>query len=276
LIVTADDFGLAPEVNQAVEQAHRNGILSAASLMVGARASPDAVARARRMPSLRVGLHLVLTDGAPILARDRIPDLVNGAGSLRTDMVKAGVDIFLRPSVRRQMRAEIEAQFAAFRETGLQLDHVNSHHHFHLHPTVGAELLRVGVENGMRGVRVPREPRRLLRQIEPGTKTVFDPITVPWAALLQSRVRHRGLRAPDRVFGLTWSGAMTQPRLLGILNNLPEGAIEIYLHPATSNAFPEAKSGYRYADELAALTSPAVMAALRASGAQLSGFADLR
>jgi len=41
LIVTADDFGLATEVNEAVEIAHRSGILSAASLMV---ASPGAVA----------------------------------------------------------------------------------------------------------------------------------------------------------------------------------------------------------------------------------------
>jgi len=244
--------------------------------MVGARATADAVNRARRMPNLRVGLHLVLIDGAPTLPRERIPDLVNAAGSLRTDMVKAGVDIFLRPSVRRQLRAEMEAQFAAFRDTALQLDHVNSHHHFHLHPTVGAELLRAGIANGMRGVRVPREPRSLLGRIEPGTRTVLDPITVPWAALLQSRVRRRGLRAADRVFGLSWSGAMTQPRLLGILNNLPDGATEIYLHPATLNTFPEASPGYCYADELAALTSPAVIAALRASRAQLGGFIDLR
>ena len=56
LIVTADDFGLSREVNEAVEQAHREGILTAASLMVSAPAAADAVARARRLPSLRVGL----------------------------------------------------------------------------------------------------------------------------------------------------------------------------------------------------------------------------
>jgi hypothetical protein len=68
---------------------------------------------------------------------------------------------------------------------------------------------------------------------------------------------------------------MTQPRILGILNNLPAGATEIYLHPATSSFFPEATPGYRYTDELAALTSPAVIAAMRASGARLGGFAEL-
>jgi len=67
LIVTADDFGVAREVNDAVEVAHRGGVLTAASLMVSAPAAADAVERARRMPSLRVGLHLVLVDGRPVL-----------------------------------------------------------------------------------------------------------------------------------------------------------------------------------------------------------------
>ena len=62
LVVTADDFGLSLEVNEAVEQAHREGILTAASLMVSAPAAADAVARAKRLPSLRVGLHLVLVE----------------------------------------------------------------------------------------------------------------------------------------------------------------------------------------------------------------------
>jgi predicted glycoside hydrolase/deacetylase ChbG (UPF0249 family) len=177
--------------------------------------------------------------------------------------------------VRRQVCAEMEAQFAAFHDTGLQLDHVNSHHHFHLHPSVGAELLRVGIANGMQGIRVPREPRSILRRIEPHAKPAFDPITAPWAALLKTRVRRHALHAPDRVFGLSWSGAMTQARMLGILKNLPAGATEIYLHPAMSSSFPEATRGYRYADELAALTSPEVIAAVRTSGARLCGFSDL-
>ncbi|NUO88439.1 MAG: ChbG/HpnK family deacetylase, partial [Cupriavidus sp.] len=67
LIVTADDFGLHPAVNEAVELAHRDGVLNAASLMVGAPAAADAVARARRLPALRVGLHVVLADGPATL-----------------------------------------------------------------------------------------------------------------------------------------------------------------------------------------------------------------
>ena len=136
MIVTADDFGAAREVNEAVEKAHRGGILTAASLMVAAPACADAVAKAKSMPSLGVGLHIVLVEGRPILPPDSIPDLVDAGGFFRNDMVRAGVAMFFRPAVRKQLAKEIEAQFEAFRRTGLPLDHVNAHKHFHLHPTI--------------------------------------------------------------------------------------------------------------------------------------------
>jgi hopanoid biosynthesis associated protein HpnK len=262
-------------VNEAVEQAHQNGILTAASLMVAGRASADAVARARRMPGLRVGLHVVLTDGTPTLPPDRIPDLVEHTGVLRKDMVGIGVDIFFRPSVRRQVRAEIEAQFSAYKATGLALDHVNSHHHFHLHPTVAAELVRAAQRHGMCGIRVPYEPHNTLHAIEPSVKLQRDLLTAPWAALLRTRVRRHGLLAPRRMFGLAWSGAMTQARMQALLAILPAGATEIYVHPATTNTFAGAAPGYLYAEELSALTAREVIEAARASGARLGGFREL-
>ena len=134
LVVTADDFGLAREVNEAVEEAHRGGILTAASLMVGGAAAADAVRRAKAMPSLRVGLHLVLVEGRPMLPAAAIPDLVDANGNFRDDMARAGAAIFFQSNVRRQLEEEVEVQFEAFRATGLPLDHVNTHKHFHLHP----------------------------------------------------------------------------------------------------------------------------------------------
>jgi len=84
LIVTGDDFGLAVPVNEAIEEAHRRGILTTASLMVGAGAAADAVERARQLPTLRVGLHLVLVEGRPVLPPREIPDLVDGRGEFST------------------------------------------------------------------------------------------------------------------------------------------------------------------------------------------------
>src|ERR1700681_1414671 len=105
LIVTADDFGAAREVNDAVEQGHRDGILTAASLMVSAPAAADAVARAKANPALRVGLHLVLVEGKPTLPAAAVPDLVDGSGNFRSHMVRAAAAMFFLTKVRRQLEA---------------------------------------------------------------------------------------------------------------------------------------------------------------------------
>jgi hopanoid biosynthesis associated protein HpnK len=272
LVVTADDFGLAGEVNDAVEIAHQHGILTAASLMVAGPAAQDAVTRAHKLPRLRVGLHVVLVEGFPVLPPERVPGLVDATGCFRTDMARLGLAIALRPNVRRQLRAEIEAQFEAFRATGLALDHVNAHKHFHLHPMIAAEIIAVGVRHGIRGLRVPREPGSVLSAIEPQASRVPAWVTAPWAALLDRRARRAGLQTPDAVFGLAWSGAMTTSRLLGLLRHLPEGRSEIYLHPATTNDFAGHAPGYRYAEELAALTASDVIVAAREL--HLGGYAD--
>ncbi len=277
LIVTADDFGAAREVNDAVEIAHRDGILTAASLMVAAPAAFDAAQRAKRMPNLHVGLHLVLVEGRPVLPPRAIPDLVGRDGMLRTDMAAMGVDIFLRPSVRHQLEGEINAQFDAFQAMGLKLDHVNAHKHYQLHPTIASIIVRVGRSFGMQSARVPYEPRAVLSRIERGGDNGLAAIVMaPWSMLLRRRLRADHLAVPDRVFGLRWSGAMTKPRLLGLLRHLPKkGVSEIYLHPATG-PYLGSVATYRYAEELAALTDPEVVAAARDSNIRLGGFADFR
>ena len=275
LIVTADDFGLAPEVNEAVETAHRNGILTAASLMVGAPAAADALNRARRLPSLRVGLHIVLIDGHPVSPPGQVPALVDGSGRFRNDMGAASVRIFFDPAVRRQVAAEIAAQFEAFAATGLPLDHVDCHKHWHLHPTIAGLVLKIGRRYGMTALRVPSEPMRVLRLVESVSPLPQSFATAAAAARLRARVRRHDLRAADRVFGLAWSGAMTEQRVAGLLAHLPDGLTEIYTHPATSNSFPGAVPGYRYADEFAALVAPRVSAATKAAGIRLTGYSDL-
>ena len=274
LVVTADDFGLSLAVNEAVEQAHREGILTAASLMVGAPAAADAVARARRLPSLRVGLHLVLVEAWPTLPAADLPDLVGPDGLIRSDMGRLGLDLALKAPARRQLAAEIKAQFEAYRATGLALDHVNAHKHFHVHPLIAGAVLSIGLRYGMRAIRVPREPRAVLRAAEPGAdpKAALD--SAPWAALLAVRARQAGLLIPDRTLGLAWSGAMTPERVAGLLAHLPDGLTELYTHPATGGGFPGEAPGYAYAAERDALVAPASLAALAASGAISGGFSD--
>ena len=276
LIVTADDFGVDVRVNEAIELAFTQGILTSASLMMGGDAVGDAVERARRLKGLAVGLHITLADGTPVLPRKRIPDLVDQDGRLRSDLFRSGVNWFFKPEVRRQVKAEIDAQFAAFVRTGLVLDHANAHKHLHLHPTIGGVIARIGRRYGLTALRIPAEPRRIIRRAEPG-QHVPRAFLWPVLTMLRRRARATDLIVNDHIFGLAWTGALTEARLLSLIPHLPPGISELYAHPATADTeeMPHAAPGYRYREELAALTSPAVKAALSENGISLTHFSAL-
>jgi hopanoid biosynthesis associated protein HpnK len=216
------------------------------------------------MPGLRVGLHLVLADGAAALPRARIPDLVDDGGRFGSHMARDGIRFFALPAVRRQLAEEIRAQFEAFAATGLALDHVNAHKHFHLHPTVLSLIIRIGRDYGLQAVRVPREPA--------GGRWLS-----PWLALMRLRLRHAGLASNDYIVGLRHSGAMTESRVIDALASLPEGVTEFYFHPGTRSGIDIAPSmeGYRHTDELDALLSPRVRERIEQIGCPVGGFSDV-
>ena len=280
LIVTADDFGLAVPVNEAVEEGHLKGILSAASLMVTGDAADDAIARARRLPKLAVGLHLVLVDGKPCLPPDEIPDLVGRDGRFGADVIRRGIAIFCSAAARRQAEAEIRAQLEAFARTGLTLDHVDGHHHFHMHPVIRDALLKLAPEYGIAAIRVPHEPPLLAWR---ATGDRLGPRLLAW--LVQARrAQHMkrafaaaGISSNDWLLGLSDSGAMSAARVAGYLARLPDGVSELYVHAATgrfagAGAWPAAYDGRR---ELDALTDPIVRAALARLGIEATSFAAL-
>ncbi len=264
LIVTADDFGISAEVNQAVEDAHLKGILTATSLMVGEDFAVDAVDRAKRLPNLAVGLHLAVSRAKPVLPRDQIPNLVDDKGLLKADLVGSGFRFFFLPRVRKQLAAEIRAQFQAFQETGLPLDHVNAHNHLHLHPTVLSMMLNIGRDFGLKAVRIPQDPKAPL-------------FLKPWLSLMKARLRGRGIRHNDRMFGLQETGRLDTKALHQFLENLPTGISEIMCHPATGvwdGIDPEAEH-FKFNDEFAALVDDAVVATVKKECITLSAFRDI-
>ncbi len=271
LIVTADDFGLAVPVNEAVERAHLQGVLSAASLMVGAPAFADAVSRARDLPSLGVGLHVTLLDGRPVLPPGEVPGLVGPDGRFHRDPVRFGPALYFSPELRRQANAEIDAQFARFAATGLTLDHINGHWHFHMHPVVLRAIVRNAQPFGASPVRIPLEPFgpsfRANRDRGLGrlTHSLFY-LLQTWR--MHAPLREAGLAANDHLFGLYDTGALSEARLLALLEQLPEGVSELYCHPATKrwDGPDNLPAGYQPEAELAALLSPAVKCKIAAVG----------
>jgi hopanoid biosynthesis associated protein HpnK len=232
--------------------------------MVGAPAAADAIERAKHLPRLRIGLHLVLADGQATMKPSDIPDLVDRAGRFDKAMVRNGFRFFFLSRVRAQLALEIRAQFEAFAATGLPLDHVNTHKHFHLHPTVLSLILEIGRDFGMRAIRLPQEtPAPLALR--------------PWIALVKARLDNHGIAHNDHVTGIASSGRMDEAAFINALTRLPNGVTEIYCHPAVPGecALTQSMKHYRHTDELAALLSPNVAAAMDATCALRGGFSDI-
>ncbi len=277
VIVCADDFGLTVEVNKAVEAACRDGVLTCASLMVGEQAVADAVAVAKRLPALGVGLHIVLVDGTPVLPPAQIPDLVNSQGRFPTDQLSAGFRFFFKPGVRAQLAAEITAQFEAFKATGLTLDHVNAHKHMHLHPTVAKLIIAIGKRYGMRAMRVPAEPPYPVEQADAVKSGLGAKAMYWWSLVLRGQIKRAGLACNDHLFGLAWTGQLSETRLLGLIPHLPPGISEIYSHPAATRdaTLTTLMPDYRHETEFTALISQRLAQLIAKSGIELTTYAGL-
>ncbi|GAB4154353.1 MAG: hopanoid biosynthesis-associated protein HpnK [Sphingomonadales bacterium] len=282
IIITADDFGLSAEINAAVEQAHRAGVLAAASLMVAAPAAADAVARARLLPALRVGLHVVLVQGSPQLPACEVKALVDDRGLFPDNLFRAGMTWFFSPAARRQLRREVAAQFAAFRATGLIMDHVNAHNHMHLHPTVFAAILRELRQQPGTAIRWPREPWRISWRghATPGSRTLAlleRAVMAPWLGWMRLRLKSADIAHNDWLLGRAQTGRLDEAAILRLLEDLPNGVVELYCHPSIAGnaaltsmmACSDGEAEYR------ALISAMVSQALTAKGLRPGGFADI-
>jgi hopanoid biosynthesis associated protein HpnK len=266
VIFNADDFGLDGPVNEAVRQAHLDGVLTSASLMVNGEAAAEAAAIAKTLPELSVGLHLVLVSGRASLAPLDIPHLADERGDFPQDGLAAGLRYFFDPRARRELRLEIRAQFESFLATGLPLTHVDGHLNMHMHPAVFPILITLMQEFGVRGVRIPRDDLKLAlaynRRSAAGkalTNTVFR-----WLA---ARQRHRLARgdflAVERTYGLLQSGHMSSEYMLLILERSPYRTIEVYAHPTTGTRVHELGPN---PDDLQALLDPRVRSAVLEHG----------
>jgi hopanoid biosynthesis associated protein HpnK len=280
IIITGDDFGLAPPVNEAIVEANRTGILTTASLMVGADFCQDAVERARACPSLRVGLHLTLVEGYPALPPQVVPDLVGADGAFSTHLAGAGFKFFFVPGIRKQLEAEIRAQFEAFGRTGFVLDHVNAHNHMHLHPTVLGLLLKVGKDFGLKAVRLPNEPP--VRAWKASGKSLGSRLAswtflYPWMTRMRRMLRDADVRHNDFLFGMSDGGAMTADLTLRFIENLPNGISEFCFHPAMRRCseIDRTMPLYKHEEEFRALTNLSLHKAVQAVGAQRVAFSDL-
>lgn len=268
LIVNADDFGRSRSINEAVIRAHRDGILTTASLMANEPACAEALALAKENPRLGVGLHLTLLCGHSALTSAEIPGLVNERQEFSNHPAGAGLRYFAQRNLRDQLRREIAAQFERFHATGLALDHVNGHLHMHLHPTVFGLLMEHAAEWGITNVRLTYDPFWLNARLASG-QWLYRASHACIYRILSGRARPHlqrlGLKQTQHVFGLLQNARVDEDFITKLLPELPAGDSELYSHPSLDE----------FKHEFDALISPRVKSLVQSLGIQLIRYQDL-
>lgn len=280
VIFSADDFGMSAGVNEGIVRAHRDGLLSEAGLMVNGAAFAQAVELARAHPGLGVGLHLVLVQGRATSPPAQIPALVDANGYFRNAPIACGLRYFFQPGVREQLRREIAAQLEKFAASGLPLSHVDGHLTIHMHPTVNDLLIELAAEFGIRAMRLPRDPLAAALRFDGAHRLRKTFEAAAFGALSRRaapRLAAAGIRFTERTLGLHQTGDVSENYLLHVLDELPTGVTEIYSHAAVVDTEAAAwrPPQYRSEEELRALTSARVRAALAERGIQVVGYRDL-
>ena len=268
LIVNADDFGLSHSVNEAVLRAHRDGILTSASLMVNEPGLDEAVKLTKENPRLGVGLHLTLLMGHSALSPKEIPGLVNERGEFSNRPATTGMNYFFKRGLRDQLRAEIHAQFKRFRATGLKLDHVNGHLHMHLHPVVFSILMEDCGQLGISHLRLTRDCFARSRRMARGQwfyRASHAGIYEWLSNRARKPLREHGIRHAQITFGLLQNARVDEEYVMKLLPELPDGDSELYSHPSLDN----------FKHEFDALVSPRVKDLVKQLDIELIRYQDL-
>jgi chitin disaccharide deacetylase len=236
LIINADDFGFTHDVNAGIIQAHREGVLTSATLMANGDAFDDAVRLAHETPTLDVGCHLVLVQGRSVLDGSPLPET-----PLRL--------LFQKIDVYEELRAQIQKILAA----GIRPTHLDSHKHTHLLPAVFRAVVRLAREFSIPYIRRPLPSIDFYRRVAQAS----------------------GVRMTDHLLGFRLTGTLTEDTLAAALERLPDGETEFLCHPGLLGpelAQADTRLKESRVRELEALTSPRIRALLSAKGVRLGPF----
>lgn len=246
LIVNADDFGLTTGVNRAISEAYRDGIVSSATLMATGPAFDDAVKAAKADPSLSVGCHVVLIDGAPVSPAPRLDTMV-AVRSAEPERFYSSLSAFAARAMlggfdREQLVEEITAQIRKIQAAGIEVTHLDSHKHAHIFPEILAAMLRAAKICGVRAIRSPFVPMKAIMAQQFAGKRIlmkrYGQVRVlnMFAPAFRRQLERSGLRAPDGIIGVIETGVLDSVLLRQALTSLPEGTWELVSHPGYADA----------------------------------------
>ncbi len=258
LVVNADDFGYTRDVNRGIVEAHRNGILTATTLMATGAQFDHAVALSRETPTLDIGCHLVLVGDPPFPLT--VAQLTQAVALRRIKPYE---------QLRQQIQKIVDA--------GIRPTHLDTHKHTHLLPPVLDAVARLSEEFKISWVRRPFDLPLTMAGVSFTKRATTRAMALMRGRFARILARH-GCRFTDHFAGFQITGRFDDQSLTSLIRALPEGSTEFMCHPGfCTDELRGERTRLRESreEELRALTSPLVRQAMAEAGVQLVGYRGL-
>ena len=245
LIVNADDLGWTEGVNRGIAEAHRNGIVTSASLLANGAAFASGVEMARTTPALGVGVHLNLSNGEPVADRELVTTLLNDRGELEGRPESLLLKLARQSVLLEEVEREWDAQIQKVRDVGIEPTHLDGHRHVQMLPGLFEIALRLAKKHGVAAVRISHEESSLRSALSSGAKqngtvVMKQGVQARGLKLLARDAREQaeraGIAAADYFCGIAQTGELTREGVLRLLEILPEGTTELMCHPGYVDA----------------------------------------
>ena len=281
LIVNADDLGWTSGVNRGIGETHRRGIVTSTSLLANGGAFEEAATMARATPGLGIGVHLNLSDGAPIAKPELVPTLVNASGVFDSSPEALLLKVAMRSLSLAEVETEWDAQIRKVRDAGVPTTHLDGHKHVHMLPGLFEVALRLAKRHRIGAIRVSHEASGLRAALSTGpalraSVVMKQGVQARGLKLLARDARaladRAGIATADHFCGIAQTGELTKEGLIRLLRNLPEGTTELMCHPGyvdeglrrTSTRLQDSRE-----NELQILTDPDIRNLVASQGIRL-------
>lgn len=223
LLINADDYGLHPDIDRAIEDCVYNGAINSVSITPSSTLNRDFLQYAQRIGT-KLGLHALLVD-EPWLTKNRI-------WNRKTLFIKSFV-----PRFREEIITELIAQVGVLKKMGITIDHIDSHQHIHSFPTIYPLFRFVQHRFSILRMRSPLAASPLL------IRPTLEGLVLQLFAMAQ-----HNLNTDYRCIGISNSGRNTLrsvSRELSVAKNISR--LEIILHPGVStNALTSTYGNWNY------------------------------
>jgi chitin disaccharide deacetylase len=232
LVVTADDFGMSREINEGIKKGIRAGVITNVSIMVNMPYFDDAIRFLKKYPSVLVGLHFNITEGSTKTPHNKIKTLLREDGNFY-NWKEGGIRLLTQTFFIDEIKLELNHQFNKLKRTGVNINHIDSHHHIHLYPAIFKEFIKLAKHKNIQVLRCRTfDIKRIFFSFKnkPTIKEVFISLLCFIDSFLFNHLKD--IHEIKGLYDLNWGVDLKGKKILNVLQNLPDGLTEIICHPA--------------------------------------------